>query len=305
MTEWPLGVGASCWLLPQGPPARAPVGVVSLAPGVPAAPSWVRGWGVPWVWGFLLQGWGCPGSCSSVAAGDWGLWCSPGVMPTVGASPQCFQGVTVSCSQSKKSAVWCHQGQCSVTKGSVTACDTRQGAGPCPSLGYWGTGQESPQEGGRSHCHYIPSVPPEQQTMRFPDGGSSLDPGTPPGSFHHWGHPWGHPPSPIPSLSFPPQLTGFQVFSSFQSSASPKDGAPHLGNLSLVQEGVQVTQGQHGRATGHPSMIYLTVPWGWFYTKDKAAPWSHGSVTSLSPPWCDSGRGQKASRGPRGLGGPW
>lgn len=42
---------------------------------------------------------------------------------------------------------------------------------------------------------------------------------------YHWGYPWGHPPSPIPSLSFPPQLLGFQVFSSFQSSASPKDRA--------------------------------------------------------------------------------
>lgn len=39
VTEWPLGIVASstgivasCWLLPQGPPASVPVGVVSLAP---------------------------------------------------------------------------------------------------------------------------------------------------------------------------------------------------------------------------------------------------------------------------------
>lgn len=56
---------------------------------------------------------------------------------------------------------------------------------------------------------------------------------------------------------------------------------------------------------GYPNMIYLTAPWGWFYTKGKAAPWhpwSHGSITCLSPPWRDSGHGHQASKGPQGLG---
>lgn len=53
------------------------------------------------------------------------------------------------------STVGCQQGQCGVTKGGMIACDTRQGVAPCLSL-------EPPQEGGQSHCHYIPPVPPEQ-----------------------------------------------------------------------------------------------------------------------------------------------
>lgn len=112
--------------------------------------------------------------------------------------------------------------------------------------------------------------------MRFPDGGSSLDHGAPSGSS----------PScsiakdilgdipPVPSLPCHSPLSSLGSRSSPASKAQhiPRMELPHLGDLSLVQEIVQVTEGHHGRATGYPSMIYLAVPWGWFYTKGKAAP---------------------------------
>lgn len=145
--------------------------------------------------------------------------------------------------------------------------------------------------------------------MRFPDGGSSLDHGAPSGSS----------PScsitkdilgdipPVPSLPCHSPLSSLGSRSSPASKAQhiPRMELPHLGDLSLVQEIVQVTEGHHRRATGYPSMIYLGVPWGWFYTKGKAAPWHprpHGSVTCLSPPWHDSGHGHRASKGPQSLG---
>lgn len=141
--------------------------------------------------------------------------------------------------------------------------------------------------------------------MRFPDGGSSLDPGTPSGSFPSCsitGDILGDIP-PVPSL--PPSAPRVPGLLQLPKLSIPQGRRfPTLGTSVWFRK-VTRTEGQQGRAMGYPSMSHLTVPQGWFYTESKAAPWhrwSHGSVTCLSPPWGDGGHGHQASEGTQGLG---